>query len=115
MEVIKLPPINLSPVATSVATWTFIEAQQPVDFTVTLDGAAWSAEFLIENCGRVAWRAPATLSADGGVSVTVPQAISAALRSVRRIDAEYQILFTAPVTDFATVWRGPVVVLEITP
>lgn len=114
MDLVKTPPINLSPVTDTAAAWQYLEGQTPVDFTVVTEGLGWSAEFLIENCGTVAYRAPASLGADGGVAITVPQATGAALRSARRIDANYQIRFTAPIADLNMVWRGPVVVLEIT-
>lgn len=114
MEVLAVPPISLSPVADSNASWVYMEAQQPVDFTATVDDAEWSAEFLIENCGKVVFRAAADLDAQGGISVTIPQGTSAALRSSRRIDGHYQIRFSAPLPDFDMVWQGPVVVLEIT-
>ena len=60
------------------------------------------------------YRASAVLDQDGGVSVTIPQNISAALRSDQRIDAEIQLNFTAPVADMNMIWRGPLTVLEVT-
>lgn len=114
MNLETVNPISLSPVTDTVASWQWLEAQTPIDFTETLEGQGWSAEFLIENCGTVAFREAVTLAADGGISITIPQATSAALRSARRIDAFYQIRFTAPLPEMDEVWRGPVIVLEIT-
>lgn len=113
MQIVTTPPIRLSPVTDTIQSWQSLEAETPVDFTLTTDGNAWSAEFLIENCGQVTYRTPATLDADGYVSVSVPAATTAAIRSARRIDASYQIRFTAPLPDLDVVWQGPVVVQEI--
>lgn len=113
MLVTTIPPLKLSPVTDTIQSWRVVEGQTPVDFTATVDGNGWSAEFLIENCGQVEYRAPATLDADGYVSVSIPARTSAALRSRRRIDAQFQIRFSAPLPDFDEVWRGPIVVQEI--
>lgn len=109
------PPIDLSPVTDTVQGWQYLDAQLPVDFTTEVDGNTWSAEFILENCGCVLFRTPVSLFEDGGLEVTIPAGVSAALRSQRRIDGRYQIRFTAPVSDFDTVWHGAAVVLEITP
>lgn len=115
MEITTLPPITLSPVDETVLSWQYLEAQSPVDFTQEVDGTSWSAEIIIWNCGVDMLRAPVALAADGGVSVTIPASTSAALRSARRIDAHFQIRFTAPIPDFNMVWQGPATVLEIRP
>lgn len=114
MQITPTPPVNLSPVDDSEATWQWLEGgQYPIDFTATVDGSSWSAEFLIHNCGRVVFRESATLTADGYISITIPKATSAALRSSKRIDADYQLSFSSPLPDFNEVWQGPVVVLEV--
>ena len=107
------PPILISPVTDTVQSWRLVEGETPVDFTASVDNKAWSAEFLLENCGFVAFRAAAELDAAGYINITIPAATSAAIRSAKRIDAKYQIRFTAPLSDFDEVWQGPIVVQEV--
>lgn len=113
MQIVNTPPINLNPIDDTTASWQYLEGQTPIDFTATVDGNTWSAEFLLHNCGFIAFRAPAALDEDGGISVTIPKATSAALRSAQRIDAKYQLRFTSPLPDFNEFWQGPVVILEV--
>lgn len=113
MEMVTLPPVALSPADETVASWQFVENNQAVDFTQIHGGNLWTAEALLENCGSVVWRGPVSLDAQGGVSVMIPQDVSAGLRSSRRIDAALQLRFFAPLPDFNMVWRAPVSVLEI--
>lgn len=114
MQMITIPPVQLSPITDTTATWQYLEGQTPVDFTSTLDGVAWSAEALIENCGRVMWRGPVTLDASGFIEISVPWSASSAIRSDRRIDARLQITLTAPLPDLSQFWIAPVVILEVT-
>lgn len=113
MDVIKTPPIELSPVTDTIATWQWLDGQDPVDFLSTGGSGSWSAEFLIENCGKVEFRVLATLDSEGYITVMIPQSTGAELRSMKRIDAKYQLRFTAPLPDMDEVWQGPVVVLEV--
>lgn len=108
------PPLGLSTIGDTEQFWQWIEGQTPVDFTAIIDGLGWSAEFLIETRDGVIHRSPVALDASGYLSVTVPVLVALALRSCRRIDANYQITITAPLPDMSEVWRGPVVVHEAT-
>lgn len=112
MDVVRIPPLGLSLIADTSAAWRWIEGQTPVDFTQTLNGAAWSAEIIIFRCRDEAFRGAMALDDQGYLSVTIPVAVAEALRSCRRIDATYQINITAPLPDLSEVWSGPVVVQE---
>lgn len=115
MEINTLPAVLLSPVEDTSVAYELHDHQQPVDFTLTINGEGWRAEALLENCRGVAWRGPVTLDAQGGISVTIPQVVGASLRTCKRIDATFQVRFFAPVPDFNMVWRAPASVLEVTP
>lgn len=115
MQTVRVPPLHLSLIADTEASWRWVEGQSPVDFSGTIDGQGWSAEIIIFRCREEAFSAPVTLTADGYLSVTVSVAVAEALRSCRRIDASYQINITAPLPDLSEVWAGPVIVQEARP
>lgn len=106
MEIVRQPPVHISPVDETPLSWQWINGQTPQDFT------GWSGEFLIENCGAVVFREAVTL-ATGLVSVTVPAETAERIKSARKIDGLFQVRFTAPTPSQNAVWQGPVVVLDI--
>lgn len=112
MLVVRVPPLAISLIADTQASWRWVEGQTPVDFTQTVDGEGWSAEIIVYRCRDEVLRAPVALDAGGYLSVTIPVAVAEKLRSCRRIDATYQINITAPLPDLSEVWAGPVVVQE---
>lgn len=109
----RVPPIALNAVQDSSHEWTAVDNQVGIDFTQTLAGVGWTAEFLIEVCGKAVYRATPDLDSAGHVRVSVPATVAAALPKAR-VPATYQISFTAPLPDLNRVWRGPVTVEKVT-
>lgn len=115
MHLQNTPPIELFPIADTEQSWQWLEPGGPVDFTATLNGAAWSAEIAIYRCGCEVYRAPVALDAMGYVKATIPAHVAQSLQSPARIDATYQVFFTSPIPDMDTVWVGGVAVHEVQP
>ncbi|MTH34132.1 hypothetical protein GL279_05895 [Paracoccus limosus] len=112
-DVVSVPPLTLWPTQETRQSWRYLEAETPVDFTQTVDGAAYSAELLILRKKVVEYRVPLALDGDGYLTATIPAQVGQDMRSCRRIDAAYQITITAPLPDLNVVWQGPVIVQEI--
>ena len=112
-EPIQTPPLALWPTMTTVQSWQYIDGQDPVDFTQTLDGAAYSAEMLLLRCNVVKHRFPLDLDAEGYMTVSIPPEVGEEMRSCKRIDAAYQINITSPIPELSEVLTGPVIVHEV--
>lgn len=110
---VSVPPLCIFPDRDTVQSWRYLEAQTPVDFAQTLDGAGYRGEILILRCGSVVWQAALDLDAEGYVTVTVPASVGQTLRSPHRIDATYQITLNSPIPEQSVVWIGPVSVYEV--
>ncbi|MTH33069.1 hypothetical protein GL279_00455 [Paracoccus limosus] len=111
--IITVPPLNLWTTQDARQSWRYLEAESPVDFTQTVDGAGYTAELLVLRARTVEYRARLELDADGFLSATIPAQVGQSMRSCKRIDAAYQITITAPLPDLNVVWQGPVIVQEI--
>lgn len=112
MHLQDIPPITVSPLSDTTQSWQWLEPDGPVDFSVSLQGVAWSAEIVIQHCGCEVYRAPVELHDMGYLTATVPAHVAATLQSPRRVDATYQIIFTSPIPEMSTIWNGGVVVQE---
>ena len=110
---VQTPPLCLFPDRDTRQSWRYLEAQTPVDFTLSVDGASYSGEILILRCGSVVWQSPLVLDAGGHVTTTIPATISQSLRGHHRIDATYQITINSPIPEQSVVWIGPVSVHEV--
>lgn len=110
---VQIPPLSLFPDRDTQQSWRYLEAQMPVDFSLTVDGASYSGEILILRCGAVVWQSPLELDADGYVTVTVPAATTQALQSHHQVNANYQITINSPIPEQSVVWIGPVSVYEV--
>lgn len=109
----KIPPLNIWPNQDTLQTWRYLEAQEPVDFTQTLEGVGYTGEILFLRCGSVVWQSALDLDADGNVSVTIPETIGQLLIGPRRIDATGQITITSPIPEQSVTWVFPVAVYEV--
>ena len=111
MNVVRVPPIQLSPISETNLSWRWLSGQEPVDFSEIVNGSGWSAEFLLIHRREVLFRAPVDLSSDGYLAVTVPSAISEQMRCKK--EPSYQITITSPYPDFSEVWTGSVAIYEV--